>query len=192
MIRALKRFIHKIDLIEAIRGFSIFLVFAWIAFGIGRYFWKEQLSIRINQAGIRWPLFVVIRKAFSVVVIPFTWSITYALAWWLYGITYWILYTAIGNAIGMSASFYIWRTWWKKAVQRIVWKKHIKEVIHLINHLKSWRKLAITRLVLFPLEDFIHYAWWMSNISYMKFFLVSMGIATLLSLWPIYFGYLLI
>lgn len=192
MINILKRFIHKIDLNEAIRGFSIFLVFMWIAFWLSRYFWKEQLISRIEQAGIRWPLFIVFRKAFSVVIIPFSWSITYALVWWLYGLTQGILYTSIWNAIGMSISFYIWRKWWKKVVQWIVWKKHIKEVIHLIAHLKSWKKLAITRLVLFPLEDFIHYAWWMSKITFIKFFLVSIAMATILSLGPIYFGYLLI
>ena len=192
MLSTLSRFIHKIDIQEAIRGLSIFIIFAWLAFGLSRYIWKEQIAWRIEQAGIRWPIIVIAWKAFSVVVIPFTWSITYALAWWLYGVMLWTVYTAVGNAIGMSISFYIWRIWGKKAVERFVWKKHIKEIIHLISHLKSWKKLALTRLILFPLEDFIHYAGWMSKITYAKFFLVSICVATLLSIAPMYFGYLLI
>lgn len=191
-LKFLQRFIHKVDTIAALKASAIIIIFVALSIIISRSIWEEQLQTRIEQAGIRWPVILIFRKAFSVVFVPFSWSIIYIIAWGLYGMWKGTVLGIIGNAIGISGAFWIGRIWWVKVTKWLVGKKNVKEVEHLISHLTDVKKFTITRLVLFPLEDLINYAAGMSKIPYLYFFSISMVVITAFSLLIVYFGYIFI
>jgi uncharacterized membrane protein YdjX (TVP38/TMEM64 family) len=103
-----------------------------------------------------------------------------------------LLIGIIGNAIGITGAFFVGRWRGVCVVTRIVGKKHIQEVLHLVHHLQDMKKFTLTRIVLFPLEDFINYAAGMSHISFLHFFGISLLITTLGSVIPIWLGHILI
>lgn len=187
-----KNLLHKIDKKEAIKWLTIIILIIFLSLLISRYIGQETIEQRVIKAGILWPILLISWKAISVILIPFSWSIIYIISWGLYSTFQATMIGVIGNAIGMSISFFIWRKRGEKAVTWFVGTKHIDEVIHLINHLSDAKTFAITRIVLFPIEDFINYAGGMSQIPFSIYFTISIIIVTVFSLVPIIFGNLLI
>ena len=187
-----KRIFHKIDKKAALKWIGIILLIVIISLIATRIIWKETLEQWVIQAGARWPVLLILWKAISVIFVPFTGSITYIIAWGLYGTWKATLFGAIWNAIGMSVAFFIWRKWGIQAVTRIIGEKNRDEVVHLVSHLNDIKTFTLTRIILFPLEDLINYASGMSKISFIPYFIISIIIVTLLSLLPIIFGHFLI
>lgn len=191
-LKFLQRFIHKVDTIAALKACGIILLFIWGSLFISKTIGQEKLQERVEKAGVRWPLILIFWKWFSVIFVPFSWSIIYIIAGGLYGLWKATVVGLIGNALGISISFWIGRKRWVDAISWIVGKKNVHEIKHLISHLTDVKTFTITRLVLFPLEDLINYAAGMSKISYVRFFVISIVIITAMSLLPIFFGEMLI
>jgi uncharacterized membrane protein YdjX (TVP38/TMEM64 family) len=153
-------------------GFIIFITVVTLAINaIG----IDEMQNFIAQAGILAPLAYIAIKALTYVVAPLTSGPIQVFAGALFG-NVWlgVIYTLIGEVIGGSVSFFIARRFGRPVVQRLVGKEGIKQIDDFYeNKLGGWRSLAIARIVLFSVWDFLSYACGLTPIRYRTYFLVS-------------------
>ena len=177
----LREFLSHIDkkAIYKLLWWAIILVV--LSLWVTTYIGEEQIISWVERAGIWWPIVIVLWKALSVVVAPLSGTVTYVIAWWLFGVLRGSIYNLIGNALGMTIWFYVGRIWWIDVIKRIIGKKSsliVKEITYELADLKT---LIITRIVLFPLEDLINFACGMSKIRYPVFLIVSLIITSIVA-----------
>ena len=158
---------------------ALFLVL--LSIWVTTYIGEEQIATRVKQAGIRWPVVIIARKALTIIVAPLSGTATYVIAWWLFGVLRWSIYNLIGNALGMTIWFYVGRIRWIDVIKRLVGKKSSLIVEELTHELEDLKTLAITRVVLFPLEDLVNFACGMSKIRYPTFLIVSLFITSIVA-----------
>jgi len=138
-------------------GFIIFLTLLVLGMNaIG----KENLQQMIEDAGIFAPLLYIFIKAITYIFAPLTSGPIQAAAGTLFGsIELGVLYTLIGEVIGGSISFWIARRFGRPVVLRFVGNEGMKQVDDFYqNRMGGWVSLAVARLVLFSVWDFLSYA----------------------------------
>lgn len=149
-------------LILPVVGFVVFLtVFTILINTLG----IERLQGFIEEAGIFAPLVYISIKALTYIVAPLTSGPIQVVAGTLFD-SVWLgtLYTLIGEVLGGSISFWIARRLGRPAVVRLVGHEGMKRVDDLYeNQLGGWRALAVARLVLTSIWDFLSYAAGLSN-----------------------------
>ncbi len=138
-------------------GFILFLtvtVFAINAVGV------DNLQQFIQDAGPWAPLFYITLKAITYVFAPLTSGPIQVLAGTLFGnIWFGVLYTLIGEVIGGSISFLIARRFGRPVIQRLVGKPAMKQIEDFYNkRMGGFVSLAVARVVLFSVWDFLSYA----------------------------------
>jgi uncharacterized membrane protein YdjX (TVP38/TMEM64 family) len=138
-------------------GFLVFMTLLVIgidAIGV------DNLQQIIRDAGALAPLLYIGLKAVTYVFAPLTSGPIQVLAGTLFD-SLWlgILYTLIGEVIGGSINFWIARRWGRRVVLYLVGKDGIAEIESFYKgRLDSWTSLAVARLVLFSVWDFLSYA----------------------------------
>lgn len=138
-------------------GFLLFLTV--VAFGINAI-GIETLQQFIEDAGIWGPLAYIGIKAVTYVFAPLTSGPIQVVAGTLFG-NVWlgVLYTLIGEVIGGSISFWIARRYGRPVVGRVVGEDGMKQVDHFYkNRMGGWVSLAVARILLFSVWDFLSYA----------------------------------
>lgn len=138
-------------------GFTIFLTVLTVginAIGV------ENLQQFIVDAGPLAPLVYILIKAATYVFAPLTSGPIQVIAGTIFG-NVWlgVLYTLIGEVIGGSISFWIARKLGRPVVERFVGESGMRQVDNFYqNQLGGWKSLAVARVVLFSLWDFLSYA----------------------------------
>jgi len=180
--------LHRIDKKNMIKWLA-FIVIVFVVFYLSlKIIGKDQLSTRVEQSWIWWPIIIIAWKVITWVIAPFTWGIWYIIAGGLYTLRQAISFSLIGNFLWCSLAFYVGKKRWISALKLLFKPKQIKEIQHLINHMSSYKSFIKTRFLLFPLEDFINYAAGMSKIHYLPFIVISTIVTTIFSLVPILVG----
>lgn len=138
-------------------GFLLFLTvvaFAINAIGI------DNLQQFIEDAGPWAPLLYIIIKAVTYVFAPLTSGPIQVVSGTLFGnIWLGVLYTLIGEVIGGSISFWIARRFGRPVVQRFVSEQGMRQVEDFYQkRMGGWVSLAVARIVLFTVWDFLSYA----------------------------------
>jgi uncharacterized membrane protein YdjX (TVP38/TMEM64 family) len=101
-----------------------------------------------------------------------------------------VLYTLIGEVIGGSVSFWIARRFGRPIVVRLVGQKNMRQVDSFYeNQLGGWYSLAVARLVLFSVWDFLSYAAGLAKtVSFRAYFLVSVILGFIPTLFFVWIG----
>jgi len=159
-----------------------------LSLAVTKYIWEDQISARVEEAGIRWPLVIITWKASTIIVAPLSGTATYVIAWWLFWVRWWSVYNLIWNALGMTIWFFIWRIRGIDVIKRLVGKKSSLIVQELTHELADLKTLIITRVVLFPLEDLINFACGMSKLRYPTFLIVSLLITSVVATVRVWVG----
>jgi len=164
-------------------GFIIFLtVLTFVINAIG----IDNLQQLIRDAGPLAPLLYIAIKALTYIFAPLTSGPIQVVAGTLFD-SLWlgVLYTLIGEVLGGSISFWIARRFGRPLVVRLVGRKNMRQVDDFYeNQLGGWYSLAIARLVLFSVWDFLSYAAGLAKtVSFRAYFLVSV----ILGLIPTFF-----
>jgi uncharacterized membrane protein YdjX (TVP38/TMEM64 family) len=121
---------------------------------------KETLQKWIEDAGIFAPLMYIAIKALTYIFAPLTSGPIQAAAGTLFGsVELGVLYTLIGEVLGGSISFWVARRFGRPVVMRFVGKEGMKQVDEFYeNRMGGWISLAVARLLLFSVWDFLSYA----------------------------------
>ena len=181
-----------IDRKYLVRWWVILLLIIILQVWLSRLIWEETIRWWVDSVGIWAPLALIAYKTFSVVIAPLSGSVMYLVAWGLFGVRWWVLYGAVGNFLGMTLAYWIWRQYGDDAVRRLVGASASRQIEWLIDRLQDRKTFVITRIVLLPLEDLINFASGMARVPYWWFIGVSMVIVTVLSLVVVYFGDLIV
>lgn len=153
-------------------GLSFFLVSHYVDMGLVRTYIAENPF---------WaPFFLILLKAGTVIIAPLSGTVVYATAWVLFPFRKAFLYIVIGNILWMTGAFYLGRWYGDKVIIFIFWKKWDKQAHHIFDRLGNAKRLALARIILFPIEDLINYVAGMTKISYRSFLYIS---AFITSLW---------
>lgn len=147
---------------------------------------KETLQKWIEDAGIFAPLVYIAIKALTYIFAPLTSGPIQAAAGTLFGsVELGVLYTLIGEVLGGSISFWIARRFGRPVVLRFVGKEGMKQVDDFYeNRMGGWIALAVARLLLFSVWDFLSYAAGLSkSIKFSHYLAVSI----ILGFFPTYF-----
>ena len=120
----------------------------------------DNLQQFIRDAGPLAPLVYIGIKAMTYIFAPLTSGPIQVVAGTLFG-NVWLgtLYTLMGEVLGGSISFWIARRWGRPVVLRLVGKDGMAQVEQVYqNRLGGWVSLAVARIVLFSVWDFLSYA----------------------------------
>ena len=151
-------------------AFLTMLVVAVNAIGV------DRLQAFIEDAGVFAPLVYIGIKAVTYIFAPLTSGPIQVVAGTLFG-NVWLgtLYTLIGEVLGGSISFWIARRYGQPVVRRFVGEKGMQQVEDFYAHqMGGWLSLAIARVILFSLWDFLSYAAGLArNVRYTTYLAVS-------------------
>lgn len=147
---------------------------------------KETLQQWIRDAGIFAPLVYIAIKAATYVFAPLTSGPIQAAAGTLFGsVELGVLYTLIGEVLGGSISFWIARRFGRPIVLRFVGEQGMKQVDDFYqNRMGGWISLAVSRLLLFGVWDFLSYA---AGLSKTVKFSTYLAVSVILGFFPTYF-----
>ncbi len=169
-------------------GFVIFLTV--LTFGINAI-GIDNLQQVIRDAGPLAPLVYIAIKALTYIFAPLTSGPIQVVAGTLFD-SLWlgVLYTLIGEVLGGSISFWIARKLGRPIVVRLVGQKNMRQVDDFYeNQLGGWRSLAVARLVLFSVWDFLSYAAGLAKtVSFRAYFLVSTILGFIPTLFFVWIG----
>jgi uncharacterized membrane protein YdjX (TVP38/TMEM64 family) len=164
-------------------GFIAFLILLTLGMNaIG----EDNLRRAIEEAGIFAPLFYIAIKALTYIFAPLTSGPIQVIAGKLFG-NIWLgaLYTLIGEVLGGSISFWIARRFGRPVVLRFVGKEGMKQVEDFYQHrMGGWISLAVARLVLFSVWDFLSYA---AGLAKSVSFTAYLAVSIILGFLPTYF-----
>jgi len=155
---------------------------------IAQYIGEETMKAWVEKAWIWWPLVIIGFKSLTVFVAPLSWTAIYIIWWWLFGFFRWNIYNIIGNGLGISLAFFLWRKRWAQATNWLLWKEATDMILDLSNKLVDYKNLVITRIIFFPLEDLINFAWGMSKIRFLPFLVISLLITSIVWTARVYLG----
>lgn len=173
------------EIIVLLAGFVVFMVVLLTfmnAVGIPR------IQEAVQEAGVFAPLFYILLKTLTYVFAPLTSGPIQVFAGTLFD-SVWlgVLYTLIGECLGGSISFWIARKLGRPMVARLVGKDGIRQVDDFYqNRLGGWLPLAVARLVLFSVWDFLSYAAGLAPVKFSSYLWVSFfvgAIPTFLFVW---------
>lgn len=90
-----------------------------------------------------------------------------------------ILYVTIGNALGISAAYWLGYVYADRAIGWFVGKKSLEHAHSIVDKVRGYWQFLTVRVVFFPLEDLINFVAGMAKVPFWWFFLVSIVITTL-------------
>lgn len=136
----------------------------------------DNLRQLIVDAGPLAPIIYIVLKAVTYVFAPLTSGPIQVMAGTLFG-NVWlgVLYTLIGEVLGGSISFWLARSFGRPLVARLVGAEGMQQVEQFYqNRLGGWISLAVARIVLFSVWDFLSYAAGLAeSVRFRSYFLVS-------------------
>jgi uncharacterized membrane protein YdjX (TVP38/TMEM64 family) len=147
---------------------------------------KETLQKWISDAGIFAPLVYIAIKALTYIFAPLSSGPIQAVAGTLFGsVELGVLYTLIGEVLGGSISFWIARRFGRPVVLRFVGKEGMKQVDDFYqNRMGGWISLAVARILLFGVWDFLSYA---AGLSKSVKFSHYLAVSVILGFFPTWF-----
>lgn len=154
---------------------SIFL-FALLIF-LSSIFSSEEISSFISKAGILAPLFYMLIQVTGQIFAPLSTSALFVAGFILFGKTA-IIYSILTWLISSITNFYLARTYGKKVLKKFIGEEGIIRIEEIANKIDT-KKFVLLRLSTFYISDFASYAFGLTNISFIKYYL-----ATILSMIP--------
>jgi uncharacterized membrane protein YdjX (TVP38/TMEM64 family) len=135
---------------------------------------SDRLQAMIEEAGPLAPIVYMLLRALTYVFAPLTTGPIQLASGALFGIWEGIAYSLLGEALGGSINFWIGRRFGRPVVLRLAGEQGLlkaEEYYHLVG---EWRGLALARLVLFAMWDFLSYVIGFTPVKYSHYLLVSL------------------
>lgn len=151
----------------------------------------ERLQQAIQDAGVFAPLVYIAIKALTNVFAPLTSGPIQVVAGTLFD-SLWlgVLYTLIGEVLGGSIAFWIARRFGQPVIRRFVGEKGLVQISQIYEkQLGGWISLAVARVFLFGIWDFISYAAGLARIvKFRTYLLISIILGALPTFFFVWIG----
>ncbi len=145
----------------------------------------ERLQKWITDAGVFAPLIYILIKALTYIFAPLTSGPIQLVAGTLFA-NVWlgVLYTLIGEVIGGSINFWLARRFGRPLVLRLAGEKNMAQIDQFYQQrMGGWRSLALARLLLFSLWDFLSYAAGLAPVTFRAY----VGVSIIIGFIPTFF-----
>jgi uncharacterized membrane protein YdjX (TVP38/TMEM64 family) len=169
-------------------GFVVILMLMGLLFF---FFDLDQVRAIVEKGGILGPIVFILAKASTIVIAPISGSAVYPMAGAVFGFWHGFIYIFIGDAIGSAIAFWISRTYGIAVAQRLMGSSDGGYLTHVLEYLNSWRGLIEARIFFSALPEAVAYAAGLSQLPFLKFIVVQMGLAIPTIALMVYFGSLL-
>lgn len=133
-----------------------------------------RLQAMVEGAGPLAPILYILLRALTYIFAPLTTGPIQFASGAMFGVWEGILYSLIGEALGGSINFWIGRRFGRSVVLRLAGEQGLtkaEEYYHLVG---EWRGLAVARLVLFAMWDFLSYVIGFTPVKYLHYLLISL------------------
>lgn len=138
---------------------------------------SEEISSFISKAGILAPLVYILIQLLGQIFAPLSTSALFVAGFILFGkIT--ILYSILVWLISSIINFYLARRYGKRVLKKFIGQEGIIKIEEIANRIDT-KKFVLLRISTFYISDFASYAFGLTNISFIKYYL-----ATILSMIP--------
>jgi uncharacterized membrane protein YdjX (TVP38/TMEM64 family) len=148
----------------------------------------ERLQQMVEDAGPLAPLAYMGVRALTYVFAPLTTGPIQFASGALFGVWEGILYSLLGEALGGSINFWIGRKLGRPIVQRLAGEAGIRKAEEYYHLLGEWRGLAVARLVLFAMWDFLSYVIGFTPVKYIHYLLVSLIVGVIPTAAAVFLG----
>jgi uncharacterized membrane protein YdjX (TVP38/TMEM64 family) len=134
----------------------------------------ERLQAWVESAGPLAPIAYMLLRALTYVFAPLTTGPIQLASGALFGLWEGIAYSLIGEALGGSINFWIGRKLGRPVVLRLAGEEGLRKAEEYYHLVGEWRGLAVARLVLFALWDFLSYVIGFTGVKYIHYLLISL------------------
>src|SRR3990167_963863 len=136
------------------------------------YLNSARFKAFIEGMGPLGPIFIVSFTAFSQIFAPLPGSPASLISIAVYGYTTTVIFVYLGSLLSASISFYLSRRFGRKLVIKFVGQNTMNEIDDFARA-EGTEVLIISRLIGFPLFDYISYAAGLTSIPFKKYYIIS-------------------
>ncbi len=148
----------------------------------------ERLQAMVEDAGPLAPVVYMLLRALTYVFAPLTTGPIQFASGALFGVWEGIVYSLIGEALGGSINFWIGRRLGRPVVLRIAGEQGLRKAEEYYHLVGEWRGLALARLVLFAMWDFLSYVIGFTPVRYIHYLLVSLIVGSIPTAAAVFLG----
>jgi uncharacterized membrane protein YdjX (TVP38/TMEM64 family) len=134
----------------------------------------ERLQQMVSDAGPLAPVAYVLLRALTYIFAPLTTGPIQFASGVLFGVWQGIAYSIIGEVLGGSINFWIGRRFGRPLVLRIAGERGLQKAEEYYHLVGEWRGLAVARLLLFAMWDFLSYVIGFTPVKYVHYLWVSL------------------
>ena len=156
------------------------LGFFWLSIALQGLFGEEQLLNLYYSNRILWILSLIFLKAWSIIIAPISGAWIYAVVWSILPFRESVLFLSVGNLIGTTAFYYLWRSYWDKALLKFFGKWWLRKAHEILDYISTPKWYTLANIFLAPLADLLCLAAWMSGLKYTPYIIISMIFWTLI------------
>jgi uncharacterized membrane protein YdjX (TVP38/TMEM64 family) len=138
---------------------------------------SEEISLFISNAGIFAPITYILIQILGQIFAPLSTSALFVAGFLMFGRLA-IVYCIITWLISSFINFYLARNYGRKVLKLFIGKKGIKDIEDIANRIDT-KQFFLLRFTSFYINDFASYAFGLTNISFLKYY-----IATIVSMIP--------
>jgi uncharacterized membrane protein YdjX (TVP38/TMEM64 family) len=148
----------------------------------------DRLRQSIIDAGPLAPLVYIGLRALTYVFAPLTTGPIQVASGALFGVWEGILYSLLGEVLGGSINFWIGRKLGRPVVLRIAGESGLAKAEEYYHLVEDWRGLAVARLVLFAMWDFLSYVIGFTSARFVHYVLVSFFVGAIPTAAAVFLG----
>lgn len=138
---------------------------------------SEDISTFISKAGILAPLLYILIQLLGQIFAPLSTSALFVAGFILFGKIA-VIYSILVWLISSIINFYLARRYGKRVLKKFIGEEGIIRIEEIANRIDT-KKFVLLRISTFYISDFASYAFGLTNISFIKYYL-----ATILSMIP--------
>ncbi len=148
----------------------------------------ERLQQIVRDAGPLAPLAYILLRAATYVFAPLTTGPIQIASGALFGVWEGIALSVIGETLGGSINFWIGRKFGRPVALRLAGEEGLKKAEVYYQLVTDWRGLAVARLVLFAIWDFLSYVIGFTPAKFVHYLLVSLIVGAIPTAAAVFLG----
>ncbi|KKT78335.1 MAG: hypothetical protein UX31_C0003G0061 [Candidatus Nomurabacteria bacterium GW2011_GWA1_46_11] len=131
----------------------------------------ENIRQIVAGAGVFGPVIFIILLSLTYIIAPLSGTPFFFSGFALFGKAF-VIYSYMAVLLGMTVNFWISRLWGRQVVTKLVGQENMKEIDAFTKNY-GVKMLIFLRVAQGNLADFISYAYGLTNIKFVTYFLVS-------------------
>ena len=133
----------------------------------------DNLARWVEDAGAWAPAAYLVLKMSTFIFAPLSGSSIELASGAIFGVWGGVFLSLVGSTLGGVVNYWIARLFGRKGIVKFAGQKGMEQVDHATERIANWRVLAMSRIVLSPIYDFITYAAGLTRIPFWQFLAVS-------------------